>query len=138
MHSVELLNEQGELVDYVNVGDKVRFRVTIDIHANLPSLVFGYMFKDRLGQPIFGTNTHHLGLEINELRKGEQLILNFEFPANLGIGSYSVTTGLHEGATHVAANYEWRDLALMFNVINVNRGSFVGVSWIPPQVEMQR
>lgn len=138
VHSVELLSAQGDLVDYVNVGDRVRLKVTIDIHANLPSLAFGYMFKDRLGQPIFGTNTHHLGLEINELRKGERLILNFDFPANLGIGSYSVTTGLHQGATHVAANYEWRDLALMFNVINVNRGSFVGVSWIPPQVEMQR
>ncbi|MBF5003879.1 ABC transporter ATP-binding protein [Diaphorobacter caeni] len=138
VHSVELFNERGDLVDYVNVGDRVRLRVTIDIKTDLSSLAFGYMFKDRLGQPIFGTNTHHMGLEINELRKGEKLVLIFDFAANMGVGSYSVTTGLHQGATHVAANYEWRDLALMFNVINVNKGSFVGVSWLPPQVEMQR
>lgn len=135
---IELLNELGVAVDYVNVGDKVNLRLTVDLHSDLSTLVLGYLLKDRLGQPIFGTNTHHLGVDVTQLKKGERLTFNFYFFANLGIGSYSVTTGLHEGATHVAANYEWRDLALVFNVINVNRASFVGVNWIPSQVDLQR
>lgn len=135
---IELRNENGEVVEYVNVGEQVRLQVQIRLHADLPELVFGYMIKDRLGQPVFGTNTHHLKVEMAQLKKDELLTLVFSFPANIGLGSYSVSTALHVADTHLAANYEWRDQALMFNVVNVNRDQFVGVSWIAPQVEYQR
>ena len=136
--SIELRNEQGETVEYVNVGEPVRLEVKIRLHADLPELVFGYMIKDRLGQSVFGTNTHHLKVEMAQLKKDELLTLVFSFPANIGLGSYSVSTALHVADTHLATNYEWRDQALMFNVVNVNRDQFVGVNWIPPQVEYQR
>lgn len=138
VESIALLNEDDEAVEFVNVGQSVRLKVEIRIHADLPELVFGYMIKDRLGQPVFGTNTHHLGVDMRQLAKGDRLTLLFSFPANIGLGSYSVSTALHVADTHLAANYEWRDLALMFNVVNLNRNQFVGVSWIPPQVEYQR
>ena len=136
--SVEMLNGKGEVVEYVNVGEPVQLRVQIHLHADLPELVFGYMIKDRLGQPVFGTNTHHLRLALKQLAQGEQITLLFSFPANIGLGSYSISTALHVADTHLAANYEWRDLALMFNMINIDREPFVGLSWIPPQVECQR
>ena len=136
--SIELRNEQGETVEYVNVGEQVRLEVKIRLHADLPELVFGYMIKDRLGQSVFGTNTHHLKVEMAQLKKDELLTLVFSFPANIGLGSYSVSTALHVADTHLATNYEWRDQALMFNVVNVNRDQFVGVNWIPPLVEYQR
>ena len=136
--SIELRNEKGETVEYVNVGEPVRLEVKIRLHADLPELVFGYMIKDRLGQSVFGTNTHHLKVKMAQLKKDELLTLVFSFPANIGLGSYSVSTALHVTDTHLATNYEWRDQALMFNVVNVNRDQFVGVNWIPPQVEYQR
>ena len=136
--SIELRNAQGETVEYVNVGEPVRLEVKIRLHADLPELVFGYMIKDRLGQSVFGTNTHHLKVEMAQLKKDELLTLVFSFPANIGLGSYSVSTALHVTDTHLATNYEWRDQALMFNVVNVNRDQFVGVNWIPPLVEYQR
>ena len=138
VESIALLNEDDEAAEFINVGQSVRLKVEIRIHADLPELVFGYMIKDRLGQPVFGTNTHHLGVDMRHLAKGDRLTLLFSFPANIGLGSYSVSTALHVADTHLAANYEWRDLALMFNVVNLNRNQFVGVSWIPPQVEYQR
>jgi len=138
VESIALLNEDDEAVEFINVGQSVQLKVEIRIHADLPELVFGYMIKDRLGQPVFGTNTHHLGGDMRHLAKGDRLTLVFSFPANIGLGSYSVSTALHVADTHLAANYEWRDLALMFNVVNLNRNQFVGVSWIPPQVEYQR
>ena len=136
--SIELRNEKGETVEYVNVGEPVRLEVKIRLHADLPELVFGYMIKDRLGQSVFGTNTHHLKVEMAQLKKDELLTLVFSFPANIGLGSYSVSTALHVADTHLATNYEWRDQALMFNVVNVNRDQFVGVNWIPPLVEYKR
>ena len=138
VEAIELRNEKGEVAEYINVGESVRLQVQIRLHADLPELVFGYMIKDRLGQPVFGTNTHHLKVELAQLKKGELVKLVFSFPANIGLGSYSVSTALHVADTHLATNYEWRDQALMFNVVNLNREQFVGVSWIPPQVECQR
>ncbi len=138
VESIELLNASGEPVDHVNVGQPVRLKVRIGLHADLPELVLGYMIKDRLGQPVFGTNTHHLGARLGPLANGETLVLAFDFPANIGVGSYSVSTALHVGDSHLAANYEWRDLALMFNVINIDRDAFVGVNWIPPVLEYPR
>lgn len=133
--SIQLINEKSEPVEYINVGEPVTLKVAIDIVEDLPELVFGYMIKDRLGQAVFGTNTHHLALDMNDLKKGQTVNLSFSFVANIGLGSYSVTTALHVADTHVAANYEWRDLALVFNVVNINRTEFVGINWMPPQVE---
>lgn len=138
IQSIELLSEKEEVVDYINVGDSVRLKVDILINADLPELVFGYLIKDRLGQPVFGTNTHHLGVEIKDLKKNNFLTLVFSFAANIGLGSYSVSTALHVADTHLVANYEWRDLALIFNVVNLNRDEFIGVNWMPPQVECMR
>jgi lipopolysaccharide transport system ATP-binding protein len=138
VESISLLNEEGSAVEFINVGQAVRLKVEVRIRANLPELVFGYMIKDRLGQPVFGTNTRHMGVKLTNLTKGEKLTLAFSFPANIGFGSYSVSTALHLADTHLAANYEWRDVALMFNVVNMNRDQFVGVSWIPPKIEYIR
>ena len=138
VEKIDLQNEGGDVVDHVNVGEPVRLLVVVRVHAELPDLVLGYMIKDRLGQQVFGTNTYHLGVELVDLKQGELVNLSFSFPANLGMGSYSISTALHVADTHLAANYEWRDLALVFNVVNVNRAPFVGVSWMPPQVECRR
>jgi len=97
--------------------------------------VVGYVIKDRLGQDVYGTNTHHLGCARKDLAQGTQLSYRFRFPANLGVGSYSVAVALHAADAHVVDNYEWRDLALVFNVVNVSESTFVGLAWIPPTVE---
>lgn len=138
VEKIELYNENGELAEYINVGEIVKLRVKIRLYANLPDLVFGYMIKDRLGQAVFGTNTHHLQKKITKLQNGDLIALDFTFPANIGVGSYSITTALHLADSHLASNYEWRDQALIFNVININRDQFVGVNWLAPQVEYQK
>ncbi|QMV71852.1 ABC transporter ATP-binding protein [Comamonas piscis] len=138
VHAIALFNAHGEASECIHVGEQVQLKVTIDLASDLPDLVFGYMIKDRLGQAVFGTNTHHLKLDLKSLQKGSQFTLIFSFAANLGVGSYAISTALHLASTHMAANFEWKDLALVFNVINVNHTQFIGVNWIPPQVECQR
>ena len=54
------------------------------------------------------------------------------FDANLGCGTYSVAVAIHTADTHIANNYEWRDLALVFNVVSLDKATFVGVTWLPP------
>ena len=136
--SVILVNRQNEPVECINVGELVTLKVAAEACTDLPELVLGYMIKDRLGQPIFGTNTYHLGSRLEQVSKGERIKYNFTFPANLGVGTYSVSIALHVSYSHLAANYEWRDLAIIFNVINTNQYTFNGTTWLPPEFEVQR
>jgi lipopolysaccharide transport system ATP-binding protein len=135
---IVLEDERGAPLEVVNVGTPVTLRIRVRLNANLPRLVLGYMIKDRLGQQMFGTNTHHMEAPLENLRAGETVDYLFRFPLNLGPGSYSITTALTSSDTHLAHNYEWRDLAFLFIVMNMNRKVFVGTSWLEPTVEITR
>ena len=133
-----LENEACEKVEMVNVGTAVTLRVRARINAALPKLVLGYLIKDRLGQDMYGTNTYHMDQVLHDLRPGEEVDYRFAFPLNLGPGSYSVTTALTSTDTHLTDNYEWRDLAFLFIVMNMNRKLFVGCNWIEPSLRIER
>ena len=135
---IALLDEHGERVEVVDVGAPVTLQVTVRTNAAIPRMVLGYMIKDRLGQPMYGTNTHLKELPLEDVQPGEEIVYRFRFPANLGPGSYSVATALVSTDTHLVNNYEWRDLALVFTVMNISHAHFVGCAWLDPLVEIQR
>lgn len=135
--SISLCDANGKVIEAVAVGQKVCLRVAVRCRANIADLVVGYMIKDRLGQPVFGTNTYHHDRVLKNLPKGTEIIQEFEFQANLGTGAYSVSVALHAEDTHISKNYEWRDHALVFSVININHPYFVGVAWMPPRINQK-
>lgn len=135
---VFLCNVHGEPVDVVNVGETVCLRVCVTVHQPLTELVLGYMIKDRLGQPIFGTNTFHCHQTMVDVARGQEIEFEFQFDARIGPGTYSVALALHSRDTHIEKNYEWRDLALVFNVINLDKPEFVGVAWLAPQLVIHK
>lgn len=130
---LRLLDEHDLPIEFVAVGQHVCLEVVVRAHAALSELVLGYMIKDRLGEPVFGTNTHHLRLPLAPLAQGQLVTARFDFQANLGVGTYSVATALHLADNHLVANYEWRDRALIFQVVNLTGPEFVGVNWLPPK-----
>lgn len=134
--TIELRNARAEAIEYVDVGADVELRITVVANADLPRLVLGYMIKDRLGQPVFGTNTHHTNQAVESVRRGQRLTFSIRFPMRLGPGTYSVSTALVSTDTHLVNNYEWRDLALVFTVANLDKPHFVGTAWIPPAIEV--
>lgn len=136
--SVTLHNAAGDPIEYVSVGENVSLRISTKVNSAIPELVVGYLIKDRLGQPVFGTNTHHLGCKTVGLEAGQVLNYSFSFAANLGVGSYSVAVALHTADSHLSRNYEWVDLTLVFNVVNISQSEFVGLAWMPPTVECSR
>lgn len=134
LEQVVLTDADGQPLELVAVGQAARLTVDVRVDQPLDRLVCGYMIKDRLGQPVFGTNTAHLGLDLTGLSAGRVLRLQFEFEANLGEGDYTVTVALHGDDTHINANYDWLDLAVLFQVFNRDRATFTGVSWLPTRV----
>ena len=133
---IQLLNEAGQPVDVIDVGQRVCLRIDVQAHVALPRLVLGYGIKDRLGQVIYGTNTALKKQVLLDVPPGSCHRYDIHFNANLGTGVYSVQTALVSSDTHLENNYEWRDLALMFNVININEAPFVGCTWIDPRIEI--
>jgi lipopolysaccharide transport system ATP-binding protein len=135
---ITLEDEAGRALETVNVGTAVTLCVKVKVHAPIARLVLGYMIKDRLGQQMYGTNTHHMDMVLHDVAAGEEIEFRFAFPLNLGEGSYSLTTALTSTETHLGDNYEWRDLAFLFIVMNMNRRQFVGTNWLEPRVEILR
>ena len=138
IESDTLLNAQDEQIEVLNVADIVSLVIKLKVNDAVPELVLGYVIKDRLGQSVYGTNTHHLQQALTAVARGTEVTYRFEFSANLGVGSYSVSVAAHTADTHITNSFEWRDLALVFNVVNVNKANFVGVTWLPPKVECIR
>jgi lipopolysaccharide transport system ATP-binding protein len=138
IREVALLDADGARVESVKVGQAVRLAIEVEVREDIPELVLGYVIKDRLGQQVYGTNTHHLRRPLLDLPRGDRVHFHFDFAANLGEGTYSVAVALHTGPTHVAKNYEWRDLAMVFKVAAPAADRFVGVAWLPPRLEISR
>lgn len=138
VEDVGLYNAEGEKVEVVRVGELLELRVTAVVHRPIPSLVLGYGIKDRLGQVMYGTNTWHTGQAISDPEVGDRYVFSLRFPANFGVGSYSVQIALVDHDTHLSSNYEWRDLATVFNVINVDRCTFTGCLWNEPTISIEK
>ena len=138
IEEIGLYNEKNEKVEYIAVGESVTLKAKVKCYKSVPQLVFGYMIKDRLGQPIYGTNTYHYDRIIENAAENDMFEFSFSFPMNIGIGSYSVAVAAHAHDTHLSANYEWRDRALVFNVVNTCKREFAGSSWIEQKVEVNK
>src|SRR5471030_131436 len=134
--AIGLFDADGAAVEVVDVGADVTLQVTVTAHAAIPRMVLGYMIKDRLGQTMYGTNTDLQQMPLADVAAGRQVVYRFRFPMNLGAGSYSVATAIVSTDTHLVNNYEWRDLALVFTVVNMRRPHFEGCAWIEPVIEI--
>lgn len=136
--AISLINENEEPVEIIDVGQCVRLRIEVHVCAAIDRLILGYGIKDRLGQIIYGTNTDLTKQPLCNVVAGERYLFNISFPANLGPGTYSIQTALVSTDTHLENNYEWRDLALIFNVANLSKPHFSGCAWINPIIEISR
>lgn len=132
--AITLGDEKGAPIEVVDVGQHVRLRIEIEAHTYIGRLVLGYGIKDRLGQVIYGTNTHLKKQPILNVAAGSRYIFDIAFQANLGPGTYSVQTALVSTDTHLVNNYEWRDLGLVFNVVNMSKENFAGCAWLEPKI----
>lgn len=136
--ALRLCDATGRPIEHVLTGQSVVLHARVAIHGVVPRLVFGYMIRDRLGQPIYGTNTHYTGQAVEALQPGDAIDFRVAFDANLGPGSYSISVALADAETHLVNNYEWKDLALTFTVSNADKPLFVGSSYMAPRIDVAR
>lgn len=137
IESVEIFSN-GKPVEVVTAGGMCQVVVRGKACTDLDNVTCGIMLKDRLGQDIYGTNTYMHKKDVGFLNKGQVLVCTFEFSANIGEGNYSVTVAFHRGNSHVSENYEWMDLAAIFQVVNINNLPFAGMVYLPAKIHVKK
>lgn len=133
IEKVSITNTKGELTDLINVGESMTISIHLRANKDIDSLVIGYGIRDRLGQVVYGTNTHLNGNQVLTVKANQKIELSARFDANLGPGTYSIqASAMDLDETTIYRNYEWQDLALVFTVTNSDFEKFIGVAWLNP------
>jgi lipopolysaccharide transport system ATP-binding protein len=132
-----LCSQDGSTIELAKVGQTVCVRLRTACVESVPSLVAGFMIKDRLGQVMYGTNTFHHDQQLHDLKAGDICTFSFTLGLGIGPGTYSVSVALHADDTHIAKNYLWLDRVFFFTVVNGDEPVFVGSTYLPAQVRVE-
>jgi lipopolysaccharide transport system ATP-binding protein len=135
---VEMLDESGLAARAFRVGGIARVRCRCDFLTDVEAATIGVLIRDRLGNDVFGTNTHHLNFEKSDYRIGEQITATFTIQLNLGYGSYAISVAVHSGSDHLAGNWDWWDNCVVFQIIPDNSFPFIGLAALPTKIEVKK
>jgi lipopolysaccharide transport system ATP-binding protein len=129
---VELLDAAGNPTRAFLSNAPAKLRVRFTVKAAMPRITVGFLIRDRLGNDVFGTNTHYLETPAPSLAAGTRYDCTFEIERLvLGAGHYSVTIALHDAASHLVRNYDWWDQALVFQIIPASEPLRIGLCNLP-------
>ncbi|MDR9499703.1 MAG: ABC transporter ATP-binding protein [Hydrogenovibrio sp.] len=117
-----------------SAGDNVQLKLTLQANQATQDAVVGFMIKDRFGQDIYGTNSHHLNHSIH-LNTHSLQTLVFDFPAWLAPGHYTLTLAVHAGIHHIDRCYYWRDNYLSFEIAGIRHHLFSGLCGLPTTIK---
>lgn len=135
---INLLNEEKKQIEAVETGTPVTLEIRARVNTSVPEMVMGFLIKDRFGQVMYGINSYRLGMTIEHLSAGDQVVGLFQFNMNLGKGNYSISTSISRKESHLADNYEWRDGGFVFSVLNRKKPDFVGSASLDATLTIQR
>lgn len=135
---ISLLDAAGREVEAVVPGQEVILEFQVRTHQAVPRLILGFTIRDQFGQPVYGINTNSFDQALMNAPEGRQYVFRFSFAANIGVGTYSISTALVSTNDRFTNNYECRDLAHFFAVRNTGQKPFAGVAWLNPSLEIRQ
>lgn len=108
--------QQGQARQVLVSQTPAQLVLRFEVRQPVPSTTLGILIRDRLGNDMFGTNTHHQGLALPGMPGRYEVTWDLH-GFHLGSGYYSLTVAAHAGAEHAAGNYDWWDRCLTFQVL---------------------
>jgi lipopolysaccharide transport system ATP-binding protein len=134
IRNVELLDSQFSPLTAVDFDQEVVLRVHVEFREDVPSCLLGYIFRDRNGTDILGTNTHEENVMLPPRKAGETLVVDFKQRVPLCPGSYSVTTALAPDPAS-PSYFDWLDNALVLEVLPPPQGKLIHTKvWLPVRI----
>lgn len=119
-------------------GERVRMTVHAKAHAALQSPILGFLFRDRLGQDLFGENTlPFTDRTPTPIEAGRSFVGVYEFRLPmLPNGQYAVMASVADGTRYENVQHHWMHDALIVNVASSKiRYGLVGIPF--ERVELQ-
>lgn len=112
---VTLNDSSGRPLSWIIGGESVRLTVTVSATTPLRSPIVGFVVKDRLGQPLFGDNTHLFYMDAPvSLQPGARARATFEFQMPiLARGTYSLSVAIADGSQADHVVHQWLHEAVM-------------------------
>ncbi|NEI70815.1 ATP-binding cassette domain-containing protein [Rhizobium lusitanum] len=107
--NVTLRNRAGNPLSWVIGGEYVVVQVEAKIYEDLASPIIGFMFKDRLGQTLFGENTYLTTIDHRvSCPAGGKLVAEFAFRMPiLPAGDYALGVAIADGNQNVHVQHHW-------------------------------
>jgi lipopolysaccharide transport system ATP-binding protein len=134
IESVALLNDLDIDCGSVVSGRKCSIELHLHAFEDVEAVTVGILIRDRFGQDIFGTNTHHLNMPVG-ISAGMSKVVRFAFDEfNIGRGSYTLTAAVHTGDVHLHDCYHWVDKIRTFEVVGNPEFYFIGMARLKPSV----
>ncbi len=134
--AIELLNQSFIDARTFVSGEEITIALTIGATEYLDSVVVGILIRDRFGQDMFGTNTHHLQRVVS-MNRGETFAYEYRFKLNIGPGKYTLTVAVHGDETHIERSYIWCDNIINFEVIGDKDYKFSGLARLDVNLELK-
>lgn len=136
VESIRLLDQHGKEQGILEVGTLVVLEFIVRAYQPIPKLALAFAIRDRLGQTIYSTNTNNFGKSPLNVLTGAEFTFRFKFHANMGVGSYSVSTFLVSTSNRFTDNFDTRELAYFFELQNVSHPLFEGSVWLNPDLDI--
>lgn len=141
IEGVALLDEQNTLLPMTAGGEIVRLRITVKLLADLQGLIVGFYVKDRLGQRLFGDNSHFSTLD-NPVGgvAGEVIRADFLFRMPvMPAGSYMVDVAVASGSQDDHTQQHWIHDALEFKATDrTMRFGLVGIPMLAIEISQDQ
>jgi lipopolysaccharide transport system ATP-binding protein len=114
--SVSLLNLDGDNLAWIIGGEDVVLKVEAIAYENLFSPIVGFFIKDKLGQHLFGDNTHLTYIDVPVpcyANKKIEALFQFKMP-RLAAGDYSISVAIADGTQEQHKQHHWVHDAVIF------------------------
>ena len=109
----QTLDRDGTARAVFERGETMRVRIRAQFRQDIYNPVVGILVRSRLGMDVFGTNTRVEGIELGQVRAGEQLEVEFDIECLFSRQEYTLTVATQhwDGSSH-----DWLDDVLSFRV----------------------
>jgi lipopolysaccharide transport system ATP-binding protein len=94
IRGVSLLDGNGRATEVFLSDQEMTIEIVGVFERAVDDPHFGFQVRDRLGQPLFMTTTHGLGVQVGRVGSGEARAIRFRFRPRIAAGEYTVTAGI--------------------------------------------
>lgn len=134
------LHKRGEAkaIKAFEGGKWVVLRLEIEAKRDIQNPIVGFILNNQYGVPILGLNNTFLGKEMEPLKKGQSVLVNFEFKfPRLGNGPYTFSTAIAEGTQENHIQHHWVHDAYVVKIESSTLASRSGFIFLVDDAEIK-